>query len=121
MERTLSRVRGNLLPSFVFASANLAVASRLRDSANSHRFYKPPQGVLRGFLYGADIEPSTRQLVAVVRRLFRRLKNLYGFTRRKSLRNTSALQSLGMRQSPRGESATEPTFTPSGKQERLNC
>ena len=59
--------------------------------------------------------------VAVVRRLFRRLKNLYGFTRRKSLRNTSALQSLGMRQSPRGESATEPTFTPSGKQERLNC
>ena len=28
---------------------------------------KPPQGVLRGFLYGADIKPSTRQLVAVVR------------------------------------------------------
>lgn len=71
MERALSRVRGNLLPSFVVFSAAL--------------------------------------------------KNLYGFTRRKSLRNTSALQSLGMRQSPRGESATEPTFTPSGKQERLNC
>ena len=29
--------------------------------------------------------------------------------------------SLGMRQSPRGETATEPTFGPSGRQERLNC
>jgi hypothetical protein len=31
------------------------------------------------------------------------------------------LASDGMRQSPRGESATEPTFGPSGMQERLNC
>lgn len=29
--------------------------------------------------------------------------------------------SLGMRQSPRGDSATEPTLTPSGMAERLNC
>ena len=29
--------------------------------------------------------------------------------------------SLGMRQSPRGERATEPIFGPSGRQERLNC
>ncbi len=29
--------------------------------------------------------------------------------------------SEGMRRSPRGESATEPTFGPSGMQERLNC
>jgi len=28
--------------------------------------------------------------------------------------------SLGMRQSPRGESETEPTFGPSGRQDRLN-
>ena len=27
----------------------------------------------------------------------------------------------GIRQSPRGERATEPTFGPSGMQERLNC
>ena len=45
----------------------------------------------------------------------------YGFTRRRSFKKTSALASLGMRQSPLGESATEPTFTPSGRQERLNC
>ena len=29
--------------------------------------------------------------------------------------------SLGIRQSPRGESVTEPTFGPSGRQLRLNC
>ena len=29
--------------------------------------------------------------------------------------------SLGMRRSPLGETATEPTFGPSGRQERLNC
>mgnify|MGYP001081493158 CR=1 FL=1 len=27
----------------------------------------------------------------------------------------------GIRQSPRGDSVTEPTFTPSGRHERLNC
>ena len=30
-------------------------------------------------------------------------------------------QSDGIRQSPRGESVTVPTFGPSGRQERLNC
>ena len=34
---------------------------------------------------------------------------------------SAAEASEGMRQSPRGESETEPTFTPSGRQERLNC
>ena len=29
--------------------------------------------------------------------------------------------SLGILQSPRGERVTEPTFGPSGRQERLNC
>lgn len=29
--------------------------------------------------------------------------------------------SLGIRQSPRGERLMEPTFGPSGRQERLNC
>ncbi len=33
----------------------------------------------------------------------------------------SGLASLGMRQSPRGERAMEPTLGPSGRQERLNC
>ena len=33
----------------------------------------------------------------------------------------AAQASLGMRQSPRGESVTEPTFGPSGRQLRLNC
>ena len=93
----------------------------LAGSGKFSSILQPPQEALRGFLYGAGIKPSTRQPVAVVRHLFCRSKNIYGFTRRKSLRKTSALQSLGMRQSPRGESATEPTFTPSGKQERLNC
>ena len=32
-----------------------------------------------------------------------------------------ATASLGIRQSPRGERATEPTLGPSGRQERLNC
>jgi len=35
--------------------------------------------------------------------------------------HTAATASDGIRQSPRGESATLPTFTPSGRQERLNC
>lgn len=38
-----------------------------------------------------------------------------------SARKPLASASLGMRQSPRGDSATEPTFTPSGRQLRLNC
>lgn len=32
-----------------------------------------------------------------------------------------AQASLGMRQSPLGDSVTEPTLGPSGRQERLNC
>ena len=35
--------------------------------------------------------------------------------------HSAALASLGIRQSPRGDSATEPTFGPSGIAERLNC
>ena len=35
--------------------------------------------------------------------------------------NTLATASDGIRQSPRGESDTVPTFTPSGEHERLNC
>ena len=31
------------------------------------------------------------------------------------------LASLGIRKSPRGDTATLPTLGPSGKQERLNC
>ena len=38
-----------------------------------------------------------------------------------SASQASPLASLGIRQSPRGESATEPTFGPSGMAERLNC
>lgn len=34
---------------------------------------------------------------------------------------SAAEASEGIRQSPRGESDTEPTFTPSGAQLRLNC
>ena len=33
----------------------------------------------------------------------------------------SAEVSLGIRQSPRGDRQTEPTLTPSGRQDRLNC
>ena len=35
--------------------------------------------------------------------------------------HNAALASLGMRRSPRGDTATLPTFGPSGRQERLNC
>lgn len=35
--------------------------------------------------------------------------------------HSAAEASLGILQSPRGESVTEPTFTPSGRQLRLNC
>ena len=34
---------------------------------------------------------------------------------------SAAEASDGIRQSPRGERDTEPTFGPSGRQERLNC
>ena len=44
---------------------------------------------------------------------------LYNFSTSSSQSRTQA--SLGMRQSPRGESVTDPTLGPSGKQERLNC
>ena len=35
--------------------------------------------------------------------------------------HTATLASLGILQSPRGESATVPTFGPSGRQDLLNC
>ena len=35
--------------------------------------------------------------------------------------HNAAEASLGIRQSPRGESVTPPTLGPSGRQERLNC
>ena len=38
-----------------------------------------------------------------------------------ALTHSALLASLGMRQSPRGESATEPTLGPSGMDDRLNC
>ena len=38
-----------------------------------------------------------------------------------SFNHNVLLASLGMRQSPRGESDTLPTLGPSGRQERLNC
>lgn len=38
-----------------------------------------------------------------------------------SSNQSAAEASEGIRQSPRGERATEPTLTPSGRQERLNC
>ncbi len=43
------------------------------------------------------------------------------FSASTSASHSAALASLGMRQSPRGESATDPTLGPSGRQERLNC
>lgn len=39
----------------------------------------------------------------------------------KSLSQTVATASLGIRQSPRGDKFIDPTFGPSGIQERLNC
>ena len=44
-----------------------------------------------------------------------------GYKASTSLSHRAALASEGIRQSPRGESATLPTRGPSGKQERLNC
>ena len=44
-----------------------------------------------------------------------------GFAFSRSLSHTSAHASLGILQSPLGDSATVPTFGPSGSQERLNC
>ena len=41
--------------------------------------------------------------------------------RSSSFCQTAAQASLGMRQSPRGDSVTLPTFGPSGRQLRLNC
>ena len=38
-----------------------------------------------------------------------------------SFRNRAHFASDGIRQSPRGDKETEPTFGPSGRQERLNC
>ena len=38
-----------------------------------------------------------------------------------SLSHSADTASDGIRQSPRGESVTVPTFGPSGRQERLNC
>ena len=44
-----------------------------------------------------------------------------GFAFSRALSHTSAHASLGILQSPLGDSATVPTFGPSGRQERLNC
>ncbi len=43
----------------------------------------------------------------------------YNFSKRASQSDPEA--SEGMRQSARGDSETDPTFTPSGMQFRLNC
>ncbi len=45
----------------------------------------------------------------------------YGVIVSRSFIHIATEASLGMRQSPRGERATLPTFGPSGRQERLNC
>lgn len=45
----------------------------------------------------------------------------YGLSASASRSHSAADASLGMRQSPRGDSVTEPTFGPSGRQLRLNC
>ena len=46
---------------------------------------------------------------------------LFGHNFSSSSSHSCAEASEGMRQSPRGESETEPTLAPSGMQERLNC
>ena len=43
------------------------------------------------------------------------------YKRSASASHTPAAASLGIRRSPRGDTATDPTFGPSGRQERLNC
>ena len=47
----------------------------------------------------------------------------YNISRSDSISSSQRLDeaSLGIRQSPRGLRLTEPTFGPSGRQERLNC
>ncbi len=45
----------------------------------------------------------------------------YAFNSSISASHKADTASLGIRQSPRGDRATEPTLGPSGKQERLNC
>lgn len=45
--------------------------------------------------------------------------NLYSLSASSSQRAAQA--SLGIRKSPRGDRVTEPTFGPSGRQDRLNC
>ena len=47
----------------------------------------------------------------------------YNISRSDSTSSSQRLDeaSLGIRQSPRGLRLTEPTFGPSGRQERLNC
>ena len=45
----------------------------------------------------------------------------YYFNSSRMLSHSAAEASEGMRQSPLGESVTEPTLTPSGMHERLNC
>ena len=47
------------------------------------------------------------------------LDKFHNFSASSSQRRAEA--SLGIRQSPRGLRHTEPTFTPSGRQLRLNC
>ena len=51
------------------------------------------------------------------------LFSLFGwlYSRSTSSSQILPLASLGIRQSPRGLRQTEPTFTPSGRQLRLNC
>ena len=46
---------------------------------------------------------------------------LFFYSFSKSASQTAAEASDGIRQSPRGESVTDPTLGPSGKQLRLNC
>lgn len=47
--------------------------------------------------------------------------SVYYFSLSASSSHSRADASDGIRQSPRGESVTVPTFGPSGRQERLNC
>ena len=78
--------------------------------------YRPQRGVYSFSFIRANISSSFFHMAITA------LPSLYYSVIFSSSAIHKALQaSLGMRQSPRGDSVTDPTFGPSGRQLRLNC
>ena len=101
--------------------------NRRRSAAAHSDFFT--DSLLGGFMHRASRrqkQPDHALLIAKKRSLTASRSTIFLLSAAYSRVSSSAIQradeaSLGICQSPRGDSETEPTLGPSGRQDRLNC